>query len=195
MSPIQIKTRSEFGFSGRPYGHVFLINGTPFLQLHKYEDYYTLFWLGRADISGLHICLKEAVEELSETLHIPRHHLDRASAIYGRNRGPVSMPYYIFNFPNTPLARKGVLKHENFIRQNLPILNFARFDVSSRVPIILWGDLKPSPQSEVGFSSIRIPAAVTKYFRYTCVLKISDGDFKEVKEQLSSLAPPLINLP
>jgi hypothetical protein len=189
MSSIQIKRRSELGFHSDPRGYFLLINNSPALQIHFYQDYFTIFWLGTTSIYDLLDCLRETVEELSEIFGVSRDRLSSVMTQYGRNKGVTSLPYHIY--PSySPIYRKEIIQHNNFIQNNSPLITFARFDINSRIPIVLWADLMRSTQSEIGFSCINfIPASIFKLFKLTCSIKLSDDEFRTIKTNIPTLIP------
>jgi hypothetical protein len=76
-------------------------------------------------------------------------------------------------------------KDENLRRQfrdsNRQNIVFARYDIKSIIPVILWADLVESDNAEIGFSSIKLwPQAVVQLFEGTCFVRLKDSETQEI---------------
>jgi hypothetical protein len=149
-------------------GYVILIHDTPTIQLHLYDDFYTLFWRGRIDLRRMISCIADVVHESSEAFNVSRDSLNSVMATYGTQRDLTSIQFA--PFPST-LLHKETIKHDNFVDNSELVIRFVRFDVFSTIPIILWADLaivggrfiRTQQEPELGFSSLKqIPASIFK---------------------------------
>lgn len=189
---LKVLSRMELGYSDEFEGFMFFKGHEPAAQLHLYDNFYTLFWRGQGVIASLGESLGGAVEKICEEAGRPFEGMSRGEAKYVLADDVLYETFELFRdrwgrwgvrFGADPprLAPGGSPSPPSFIR----------FDVEGDldVPVILWADLIPSEDAEVGFSTtVEPPRPILQLLQHTCRVELSDPDIEElervVREQI-----------
>lgn len=187
---LEIKTRKEFGFENDRFpGYVALKNGEAVVQLHIYADCYSVFWRGEFPLPMLDDYLELAARDIGSTFDMPFEDLNRGIARYLCDGKLKSLPFVI----RTKTQSEEMFERErsNFVRSHSDLITFARLDISSKVPVTLWGDIRSTitnPKHEVGFSSIKmIPRNVMQMFLTTSLIRLTQSELTEAYAELNQL--------
>jgi hypothetical protein len=178
-----VKTRKDEGFveDAFPGWIVYNKDGKPFLQLHVYPEFYTVFWRGHTNEQRLWNYLERARMQVSDALGMKLDAFNSGSGTFVTNAGERAT-LFVFD-PTSDEERRVQSIHRQLVGQISSELLFVRYDTAGLVPLIIWADILATPQSEVGFSSKLIPQTVFDLLAESCAYI----DTEEIPELKSSL--------
>jgi len=185
-----LKPRTELGFSDADLeGYMVIRDGRYLIQLHIYEEYYTLFWRWTTRCAPLRLkeILRDCTHEIAERLKMEAQDLNSGPAQYKLGSQLHRKTFVVQRY--RPDQEQAHQENLDFLVDNADAITFLRFDVQHAVPIILWASLRNSPHAEIGFSSIVLPGAILRLFQET-LTGIDEDDIPEIRRLLEEKLTP-----
>ncbi len=175
---LEVKARKDLGFSRDKFaGWIVYKDQEPVVQVHLYENFYTIFWRGRCSEQQLWNCFERAARELG-SLKL-EHDFNRGFATYGGHFGKQRTPFVLNALSDEERTIDETQKR--LVSALRDQIRFARFDAESQLPLIVWGDILSDPKSELGLSSDRmVPNSAMELLKDTNP-HVAEDDIKELK--------------
>lgn len=196
-SVIATKSLREAGLKSEDFeGCVVTLGGKPLVELHLYDPYFTVFWPARVNIDTLKNYLHNVAEELAVDWNTPWEDMNVGDNKYRMVDGNVRKMKFIAGMRDPRDAWKMRIRkdHRAFLRIESGRITFARFDLRSPMPLILWaglvpstpGGFQPSQRPQLGFSCHTVPESLAEFVNRTSSLgrRLSESDQTEVYRQL-----------
>lgn len=191
---IDVVTRKDFGFIGDKFrGYLVLKDGSPILQLHLYNEFYTVFWLGSVEIGEIEESVIDLIRQISRDLRMPLEKVNTGTAYYSWGNILESTPFALI--PQTSQQKQVYQQLRDFINhrnRKYPFsISFAKFEFQTVIPLILWADIVNSYSQdidripEIGFSSvISIPPSILQLLFKTSVAHLTALEVNQIEQKL-----------
>lgn len=177
---IELQPRNRLGFVDTDNIERFIARKgiTPFLQLHLYPDYFTVFWKGTATVYQVWDCFLAVTREVRKRLDVP------IRSGHAQYLAPARMQFPFALERPSDEERRAEEAHKAFLRDHGKATRFARYDAAADLPVILWADLAGDGR-EIGYSSRGLlPVAIIELIQKTVSVKLEDEEINQLLEEL-----------